>query len=375
MIFYLTFNDSPSGIYSSQVIDVVNFLNKNLKTNVRLIAFISIRDFLINRSKIKNEISNAIVLPSFPGVHRWKNNIFLFSLFCLVYKPKAIIARSVLATQIAMKSTKNLKIVYDGRGAITAEWKEYNVITNSEMLSEIYDYEKEVVLKSDFRIAVSNALVDYWGTEFNYKSNNHVVIPCTLNSIFEKNNFTEVSIINARNELNLKNDDIVFIYSGSIAGWQSFDLLKEFMISLLEKNDSNKLVFLSKLDNHIKELIQLFPHQVICKHLEPEKVPYYLLAGDYGLLIREKSITNKVASPLKYAEYLSCGLQVVISDELGDYSKLSLKEKWGSIYTDENKEYGKICYDQKKDIQHGALSFFTKKMYLSQYQKLFDYIN
>lgn len=375
MIFYLTFNDAPSGIYSSQVIDVVKFLNKNLNTQIRLIAFISLRGYFANRTNIKNEYKNSIIFPSFPGVHRWKKNVYLFSFFCFIYKPKAIIARSVLATQIALKSTKGVKIVYDGRGAITAEWKEYNVVVNSEMLSEIHDLEKEVVLKSDFRITVSNALVRYWESEFNYCLKKHVIIPCTINSIFEKNIYSEERFKNARKDMNIKEEDVVFIYSGSIAGWQSFDLLKEFIAPLLKQNSLYKLVFLSKLDDHIKELENLFPNQVICKYLDPHQVPQFLLAGDYGLLIREQSITNQVASPLKFAEYLSCGLRVIISKNLGDYSELVLKNNWGSIYTDENKEYYKLSHSQKRHIQNEALLFFTKKNYLIEYQKLFKYLN
>jgi hypothetical protein len=42
--------------------------------------------------------------------------------------------------------------------------------------------------------------------------------------------------------------------------------------------------------------------------------------ADYGILLREKSITNKVASPVKCAKYLSRGLKVLISPEIGDYS-------------------------------------------------------
>ncbi len=48
---------------------------------------------------------------------------------------------------------------------------------------------------------------------------------------------------------------------------------------------------------------------------------YYRLC-DYGLLLREKSITNKVASPVKFAEYLYAGLRVLISPEIGDYSEM-----------------------------------------------------
>jgi hypothetical protein len=41
VIFYLTYNEAPSGIFSSQVIDVVKFIEANCNTKIKLVAFIS----------------------------------------------------------------------------------------------------------------------------------------------------------------------------------------------------------------------------------------------------------------------------------------------------------------------------------------------
>lgn len=378
MIFYLTYSEAPSGIFSSQVVDVVKFLNLRFKANVRLVAFVSLRNYFSYRKDIKTQMSEALVLPMYPKMINWRKNSFLLSLLCVVYKPKVIIARSVIASQLALiiKKKKHCpKVVYDGRGAIAAEWKEYGVVDNVILLSNISQLELEVVMNSDFRIGVSNALISFWQKEFGYIENKHVVIPCTLNSIFENNNFSELDIFSARKQLNLSGEDIVFIYSGSIAGWQSFELLKSFVSPLLSDSKKHKLVFLSKLDSNITQLINLFPEQVICKHLTPNQVPYYLIAGDYGLLIREDSVTNQVASPLKFAEYLSCGLQVIISDKLGDYSKLTVQNRWGFLDNDLFHEFIKIPFTVKKNIQNDSLQMFVKGNYESEYRDLLESLN
>ena len=188
LIFYLTYNDLPSGIFSSQVIDVVKFFNSELNVKTKLISFISLRNYLNNRKKIKNQLPESIVLPMFPGVHRWRLNIFLLTLISLIKKPDVIIGRSVLATQLALilrNNNRTKKVIYDGRGAITEEWKEYQVVKNAKLLERIFDLEKEAVLSSDFQIAVSKQLVNYWKREFNYEKINHVIIPCTLNKVYE----------------------------------------------------------------------------------------------------------------------------------------------------------------------------------------------
>jgi glycosyltransferase involved in cell wall biosynthesis len=53
---------------------------------------------------------------------------------------------------------------------------------------------------------------------------------------------------------------------------------------------------------------------------------------------------NNVASPVKFAEYISCGLIPIISPGVGDYSSLVMNEKIG-IVVDEN-----ITFDFK-DIE------------------------
>ena len=169
MIFYLTYNEAPSGIFSSQVIDVVKFLESNCNAKIKLISFISLRDFSGNKQKIKKELPSAIVLPMFPKMKNWNKNKFLLRVYCKLYKPKKIIARSVMASKLALLMREDNyceSFVYDGRGAIAAEWHEYKVITDDFLLNEIVNYEEQVILKSDFRIAVSNALVNFWKEKY-----------------------------------------------------------------------------------------------------------------------------------------------------------------------------------------------------------------
>lgn len=367
MIFYLTFNDTPSGIYASQVIDVVKFFRNELATDIKLVAFISLRGFSENRKKIKAELDDAIVLPMFPGVHRWRFNAFLLKSLTFFKKPQAIIGRSVLATQLAFK-TKVKKIIYDGRGAIAAEWKEYHVITDATMLSQIDELERQAILNSDFRIAVSNQLVAHWQQKFNYNLQQHVVIPCTLNKVFEDMAITPGSVSKARHDLNFKAGDLVFAYAGSLAGWQSFDLLYNYIAPILQASPAARLFFLAGPDKNILRLEKEFPLQVMHRKVKPAEVPAMLLAADYGLLIREQSVTNQVASPVKFAEYLACGLKVIISPGLGDYSSFVSQHDCGHVYTSYAPQA--VAFDDKLRIRQIALANFTKSAFTGSYRQI-----
>lgn len=370
MIFYLTVNEAPSGIFSSQVIDVVKFINSNFETKARLLAFISLRGYFLNRKKIKTEMPDAIVLPMYPQMQNWKKNRFFLNLFFSMYKPQTIIARSVIATKLALEIKNKVKVIYDGRGAIEAEWKEYKVITDESLLNKINSYEEEAILNSTGRIAVSHELVKFWNEKYSYTGINHVVIPCTLNNDFERVKISQEIISFKRKELGLNDTDTVFIYSGTVAGWQSFDLLFSFMEPILKNNNSAKIVFFSPADPAIDKMQKLFPEQVVRKHLNSDLVSQYLLLGDYGLVIRENSITNKVASPVKYAEYLASGLKVIISESLGDYTQLSKQKNWGFIYKEFSATIAKPDLKTKIKISEEAIRYFSKQNYKEQYKKL-----
>jgi hypothetical protein len=368
-VIFLTFNDPPSGIFVSQVTDVVKYLRQDLNIQMRLVSFISLRNFSENRKRIKNELPRALVIPMVPGVKNWRLNAVLLRVVLAVTKPDTIIARSVLATQLALKTKRRARVIYDGRGAITAEWKEYGVVSNPKLLRDITQLEKEAILKSDFRIAVSYALVAHWRETFGYAGNEYVVVPCTLGREFEKVSINVDTIANARRSLGFAPGDMIFVYSGSISGWQGFTLLYDFMVPLLHNSPKTKLLLLSPSNEHTKRLLMEFPAQVQVKHVVPHDVPGCLIAGDYGLLIREASVTNRVASPVKFAEYLACGVKVVISQDLGDYTNFVKEHNCGCTPADKT-TYMPISLETKLQLQLIARNSFHKMNYKIEYLRI-----
>ena len=329
-LIYITFNDLPNGIYISQVIDVVKLFQEH-SVDAKLIAFLPFSKYFNERKKIKSLFKESIVLPSFPKLINWKLNKFWF-FFLNISSDSIIITRSIFATNLFLKSAKNTcKVIYDGRGAIAAEQEEYNVYDYTGLEDKIHDLERISVLKSDYNIAVSSKLIEYWEKEFKYIKGKEVVIPSTIsNNYLKKRDIQKTLLI--ENQLGIIKDDIVMIYSGSKAGWQSFHLLKEFICAILENDKRVKIIFLCKLNRIINELIQRFQSRIIQNYVPHDEVPHYLDIADYGLLLRENSLTNKVASPVKCAEYLSRGLKVIISSDIGDYSEEIVRNNLGIIY-------------------------------------------
>jgi hypothetical protein len=367
-IIYLTYNDAPSGIYSGQVIDVCRFWKEQFGYDVKLIAFISIRGFSENKKKIVQQFPGALVLPMFPKTRNWKLNHFLLSGKIRKIKPDVIVARGPFATLLALKFKHKSKICFDARGAYAAELLEYNVVPDEKVKKEIPAIEKKAVLESNFRLAVSQQLVNYWKKEYAYAGEDHVVVPCTLNTDAFLNSIQTESTNSEKQE-----GIVQLVYSGSSADWQSFHALDEAMFSLMQKQNNLHVILLAKTLPETMKIRTSFPGRVRVLWLNPGEVKAVLETCDYGWLVREPSVTNKVASPVKFAEYLSAGLKVIISEELGDYTTFVKQHDAGIVYRDADfPQLVTVSGEEKTRMKTLAHANFTKEVYVEHYKKMLE---
>jgi glycosyltransferase involved in cell wall biosynthesis len=66
------------------------------------------------------------------------------------------------------------------------------------------------------------------------------------------------------------------------------------------------------------------------------QVPELLAAADLAVLLRDRSSVNRVASPVKFAEYLAAGIPIVLTEGVGDYSAMTRSNKVGCVLSDFN---------------------------------------
>lgn len=369
-MIYLTYNDPPSGIYQSQVIDVVNYMDHLSSRKVKLVALISLRKFSANKQKITGRCRRALVLPMFPKARYWRLNLATLALVLLFRNDRTIMARGPFATNLALR-LKQLglckKVIFDARGAYEAELNEYEVVNDVRMKQQIGELERRALEQSDFRLAVSVALVNYWRKTYAYDKTRHVVIPCTLSADFGSFFPTKDQLTDMRQAMGYSASDVIYIYSGSSAGWQSFALVDEMMCRLLGDSRARLIVLSDHFDASFGVMTR-FKDQVRVQFVEPSRVKDYLFISDYGILYREQSVTNKVASPVKFAEYLHAGLKVIISDNLGDYSDFSIFEnlRFDPLSPEP------VPYDEKQRIHQLSLSCYTKEHFKNQYTELLN---
>jgi glycosyltransferase involved in cell wall biosynthesis len=95
------------------------------------------------------------------------------------------------------------------------------------------------------------------------------------------------------------------------------------------------------LTNHSKEEIaQLAEKSGVAQNdfsvfmLSHDEVFRHLMMCDVGILIRENSLINKVASPIKFGEYISCNIPVLATDNIGDTGTFIREYNVGSLIKD-----------------------------------------
>ena len=371
LIAYLTLGDKCSGIFSGQVVDVCNLLSEQSGKKVKLISFVSLREYRKEKIKIKNVYQNSIVLPMFPKLKNWRYNIILLFLFTRSKKYNTIICRNSIPANLGlMLKNKSIvkKVILDGRGAEYEQYVEYDMLSDKELEKKLQQLESLAVNDVDFRIAVSEKLVNYWNHAFNYLGKEHIVIPCSLNRNHENiglNKFT-------RTEFGFENSDVVLVYCGSVSGWQSFGKMFEFVKTQFRQNKHVKVLLLTKETDEVKRLMNEYPNRIICKWCSEDDVMSMMALGDYGLIIRENTITNEVASPVKFPEYLYAGLKVIISEKIGDYNLFVEENGCGILDTEIKVSLNKLEEQDKAIERKLAIEYFSKNENIikSKYERL-----
>ena len=103
----------------------------------------------------------------------------------------------------------------------------------------------------------------------------------------------------------------------------------------LRKNVPRLIFFIITPDTDIAsrvcEELSIPPDAVVIKKEPYVTLPAYCNLADIGVLLRERALLNRVAAPTKFAEYILCGLPVMISSEIGDYSDMVATHSLGYV--------------------------------------------
>ena len=294
-----------------------------------------------------------------------------------------ILSRMLYGKEIAylkQLSRKEIIFIYDARAASYEEQK-YNLSKlndKDKSLEHVRDVEGVTVRTADRIFCVSNVLKEYLSAEYGVEKSRFFIYPCLSDS--NKFYYNEELRKRVRDELKYTDEDRVYIYSGGLKN--KYHLVIQtltFFDEIAAKDKSAYFIFLSKDTLSDSLLQEKYPHLVNRIHITSvsnEEVYKYLNAADFGTLFRDDVPMNNVASPSKFAEYILCGLPVIISKGVGDYTDLCVRENLGVkvdefVLTDEIwRRLTGDSFDRKYIADYGK-RHLSKQSYLQSILKEF----
>jgi len=244
---------------------------------------------------------------------------------------------SLIALTLKLIMFPTVKFLFDNRGVfIDEEIYKGKLKENSLKVKILRKIEKIIINKADAIVVVSNAFKYYLTSNFEkkikYLSDKITVIP----------NGTEVLEENERIKGEYINNSFIGIYSGSTARWQRIpDIISlckvgarkfsKFRLIIVTYDDQNIIKKYYLGDEILEDIIEITT-------LRSNEVKRHLQKGNFGVLLRDRHILNRVSCPLKFAEYLSAGLPVLISAGVGDTEKIISDYRVGVVIYNDNYE-------------------------------------
>lgn len=366
-------NSGVSSVFPSQVIDLLDFYQIN-KWFVKITLICGVRNELERKKAEELLLSSSmdvIFYKSFPNYPFY--NAMAQTHLAKAFK-KAQINDSTLfhsrgwsSASLVYKSLKkagvsNPKILLDIRGAIKEEvldfqknnWlkKRLKSVNISKVISAVKNFA--------FISVVSKALKDYVFSNVGNIEGEVFINPCLAGKSF---NYSVEHREKHRSSLGIKENQKLLIFSsGGESLWQN----NQELLKIADKGF--KVLNLSK--------VNVDHPNVITKYVKYEEVAGYLSAADVALIFRDKSLVNKVASPVKFSEYLCSGLPV-ISDKNVDVIKQCTEETGYGLLINSTEDITiekieKLCSISRDKISEYGRKHFGIESVAESYLKIYN---
>jgi hypothetical protein len=155
------------------------------------------------------------------------------------------------------------------------------------------------------------------------------VIPCCV----DRPGFSPDARSAIRKRLGL-GDELLLVHTSTEARWEAFDQVVTLFRAVRARRTA-RLLFLTTLGAEVVTsalaLTDPLRDDIVVLSAEPKEVGDYLSAADVGVLLRRPHATHRMASPIKFAEYLGAGLALVISSGIGVTQSVVEREGLGVV--------------------------------------------
>lgn len=382
----ILFEGLPATVIQSQVFSRIQWLDTHGIASFDVISYASSKrlftESLKRLSKAQEELNGRLTLsrcmrPSLPGSHFANRRKLQHFIEEAGWSYDFVQARTDYSAAVAgpICERKGIPMIWDCRGDAEGEFIDRNEksghigILSRWRARQLRKDAQQAVKLCSAAIFVSNPLFKLWQEELRGKP--AAIIPCLSDerTFF----FNPVLRQKTRKQLGYDSNDIVFVFSGSIAHYQGLDLVSDWFYQLNQKSPLTHLIVLTPSVDEAKLILQKLPTSAVrVLHTDYKDVNSYLNAADYGVLIRPTSRTNTSAFPTKFGEYCLAGLRVVISPAVPDCHRYAVdagNETPIAInpetFTSKTTDRERISKYAKRTLTHTGYVEKTRRLYES----------
>jgi glycosyltransferase involved in cell wall biosynthesis len=246
-------------------------------------------------------------------------------------------ARSYIPAAIALQLKRrfDVKLIFDVRGLMAEEYVDAGHWRKESIPYRVTKaVERRALAAADGIVTLTERIwpiINEWES-LRGRDVAHEVVPCCAD--LDLFSFSQADRERRRRELGLE-DRFVLVYSGSIDGWYLTESMADFFAVLRKKQPHAHFLWLTP-GNHDRIRTLMKDRQIAEQHYTvmattTVNVSSYLSACDAGLAFIKPCFSKLASSPTKYAEYLGCGLPLIINQGIGDSDKLINHEKVGVL--------------------------------------------
>ena len=334
-ICYVVYREDNVMVFDSQVLEYLQKIREY--PCVEEIALILFRheDNLFKKNEIESKIlqfvDRCVSFPSLPVLTMEQldlNSSKLRKYAMRVYTQNdkvSVICRGDLAAYVGSKAFcdfSNCRVLYDNRGlayeeSVMSHGDRWIHKRNREMKLRALKYAKN---HCDMYNFVTNPMRQYMVDMYGFQEDvPYTIIP----TLYKADDIDLDQLEEIRCKEKIEKSDYIITYVGSTAAWQSTSQLTDIIEKASQISENVRFMVLTNGD--IPELAHLkgkLKNKLLIKGVQHNLMKYYLALSNIGIVIRDNNIVNHVAAPTKIAEYLTNGLKVLYSGDIGIISDL-----------------------------------------------------
>lgn len=244
-------------------------------------------------------------------------------------------ARAVVSALMGYPAARLLskKFIFDTRGIDSEEYVDANLWRRGGFKHRTAAFLEDAMIKSaDYVITLTEKFLQILKKRYCKRTIRFAVIPCAVDTERFLPAQDKKNRLSERPNLEGK---FIITYIGSLGTWYMFPQMLSFFKTALRSVGNAHFLVLTQTDKAyaVEEIKKsgLASKDVTIDTVSYDAMPEWLSICDIGIFFIKPVFSKLSSSPVKFAEYLSCGIPVIINSGIGDTEDLVRRYRVGAV--------------------------------------------